>query len=150
LGFGSEFVGLVVDGLQGGGQPRLNQSKISSDKKIGALSSHFCSLPAPKSASGPQQIRSLSLPAQHKLKQLRRALRKLVDLRVRGEVEDDNACVNVSLVGVDAEYCVYFYGFDPADIEPVFTGEGVGLGYAYARWNEMGEFERVEGKGGRT
>jgi len=56
----------------------------------------------------------------------------------------------VSLVGVDAEYCVYFYGFDAADIEPVFTEGGVGLGYAYARWNEMGEFERVEGRRGRT
>lgn len=68
-----------------------------------------------------------------------------------GEVEDGEARVNVSLVGVDAEHCVYFYGFDPADIEPVFTGrEGVGLGYAYARWNEMGEFERVEGRGGCT
>ena len=64
------------------------------------------------------------------------------------EVEEDKAHVNVSLVGVDTEHCVYFYGFDPADIEPVFTGGGVGLGYAYARWNEMDEFERVEGKGG--
>ena len=62
---------------------------------------------------------------------------------------DDETRVNVSLF-VDADYCVYFYAFDPEDVEPVFIGggEGVGLDYAYARWNEMGEFGRVEGRRG--
>ena len=45
-----------------------------------------------------------------------------------GEVEEDKAHVNVSLLGVDTEHFVYLYSFDPADIEPVFTGGGgVGL-----------------------
>jgi hypothetical protein len=64
-------------------------------------------LPAPMNPL----LKLSSLPNQHKLKQLRNALRELVDLRARGRIEDGQAGVDVPLVGVDAEHYVYFYGF---------------------------------------
>ena len=48
--------------------------------------------------------KSPSLPNQHKLKQLRNALRKLVDLRARCGVKDSEAGVDMPLVGVDAQH----------------------------------------------
>ena len=63
---------------------------------------------------------------QHELKELRGALRVLVDLYARAGVEDGEAGVDVPLVGVDAEGEVYFCCFDAADVEAVFPGVGEG------------------------
>jgi hypothetical protein len=88
--FGSGSAGLVF-GLQGDGRPRLNRSKVSTSKKIGVLPSP-CTFPfrilTPTTKNPlPPPLDPPRAPA-HKLKQLRRALRELVDLRARGGVED--------------------------------------------------------------